>query len=74
MLAVVLVGGLGTRLQPLTFTAPKQMLPVVDRPMIEHVLEGLARHGVDRAVLSLGYREERAGLLYRRHRESHAHQ
>ena len=58
MLAVVLVGGLGTRLQPLTFTAPKQMLPVVDRPMIEHVLEGLARHGVDRAVLSLGYRED----------------
>ena len=58
MLAVVLVGGFGTRLQPLTLTAPKQMLPVVDRPMIEHVLAGLARHGVDGAVLSLGYRDD----------------
>lgn len=34
------------------------MLPVVDRPMIEHVLAGLARHGVDDVVLSLGYRED----------------
>jgi mannose-1-phosphate guanylyltransferase len=57
-LAVVLVGGFGTRLQPLTLTAPKQMLPVVDRPMIEHVLAGLSRHGVERVVLSLGYRED----------------
>jgi mannose-1-phosphate guanylyltransferase len=56
--AVVLVGGFGTRLRPLTLTAPKQMLPVVDRPMIEHVLAGLARHGVDEVVLSLGYRED----------------
>ena len=55
---MVLVGGFGTRLRPLTLTAPKQMLPVVDRPMIEHVLAGLARHGVDGVVLSLGYRED----------------
>lgn len=58
MIAVVLVGGLGTRLRPLTWHTPKQMLPVVDRPMIEWVLAGLARHGVDRAVLSLGYRPD----------------
>ncbi len=58
MRAVVLVGGFGTRLQPLTFTAPKQMLPIVERPMLEHVLAGLARHGVTGAVLSLGYRED----------------
>jgi len=56
--AVVLVGGEGTRLRPLTYDVPKQMLPVVDRPMIVHVLEWLASHGVDRAVLSLGYRPE----------------
>jgi mannose-1-phosphate guanylyltransferase len=37
---------------------PKQMLPVVDRPMIEWVIEHLARHDVDRAVLSLGYRPD----------------
>jgi mannose-1-phosphate guanylyltransferase len=58
MRAVVLVGGEGTRLRPLTFTTPKQMLPVGGRPMIERVLEHLAGHGVDEAVLSLGYRPD----------------
>ncbi len=58
MRAVVLVGGFGTRLRPLTLTTPKQMLPVVDRPMIEHVLAHLRSHGVGDAVLSLGYRPE----------------
>jgi len=56
--AVVLVGGLGTRLRPLTADTPKQMLPVVDRPMIEHVVAHLAGHGVTRVVLSLGFRPE----------------
>jgi mannose-1-phosphate guanylyltransferase len=56
--AVVLVGGEGTRLQPLTLTTPKQMLPVGGRPMIERVLAWLAGHGVEEAVLSLGYRPD----------------
>ncbi len=56
--AVVLVGGEGTRLRPLTYEIPKQMLTVVERPMIVHVLEWLSQHGVDRAVLSLGYRAD----------------
>ncbi len=56
MKAVVLVGGEGTRLRPLTLTTPKQMLPVGGRPMIERVLEQLAKHGIDEVVLSLGYR------------------
>ncbi len=55
MKAVVLVGGEGTRLRPLTLTTPKQMLPIVGVPMIERVLGQLALHGVDEAVLSLGY-------------------
>jgi mannose-1-phosphate guanylyltransferase len=55
VLAVVLVGGLGTRLRPLTETIPKQLLPVAGVPMIERVLSQLAVHGVDRAVLSVGY-------------------
>ncbi len=58
MRAVVLVGGKGTRLRPLTYTAPKQMLPVAGRPMIEWVLEHLASHGVSEVVLSLGYRPD----------------
>ncbi len=56
MKAVVLVGGFGTRLRPLTISTPKQMLPILHRPMIEHVLEHLASHGIDEAVLSMGYR------------------
>jgi mannose-1-phosphate guanylyltransferase len=56
--AVVLVGGFGTRLRPLTATIPKQMLPIVDRPMIEHVLDALSHHGVEDAILSLGYRPD----------------
>lgn len=55
MKAVVLVGGEGTRLRPLTLSVPKQMLPIVEQPMIERVLGKLATHGVDEAVLSLGY-------------------
>ena len=58
MRAVVLVGGFGTRLRPLTLTTPKQLLPVGGRPMIEGVLGHLARHGVDEVVLSLGYRPD----------------
>jgi mannose-1-phosphate guanylyltransferase len=56
--AVVLVGGEGTRLRPLTVTTPKQMLPVVEQPMIERVLGQLTRHGVEEAVLSLGYKPD----------------
>jgi mannose-1-phosphate guanylyltransferase len=55
MKAVVLVGGEGTRLRPLTLSAPKQMLPIVGVPMLERVLAQLAAHGVDEAILSLGY-------------------
>ncbi|HYA69406.1 MAG TPA: NDP-sugar synthase [Acidimicrobiales bacterium] len=58
MRAVVLVGGEGTRLRPLTSSTPKQLLPVVEVPMLERVLGQLARCGVDEAVLSLGYRPD----------------
>lgn len=55
MLAVVLVGGEGTRLRPLTYQTPKQLLPLVGAPIIECVLAQLSRHGVTDAVLALGY-------------------
>lgn len=54
----MLVGGAGTRLRPLTLTVPKQVLPIVEVPMIERVLRHLADHGVTDAILSLGYRAE----------------
>ncbi|MCU1454508.1 MAG: Mannose-phosphate guanylyltransferase [Acidimicrobiales bacterium] len=53
-----MVGGFGTRLRPLTLTTPKQMLPIVHRPMIEHVLGHLAEHGIDDAVLGMGYKPD----------------
>jgi mannose-1-phosphate guanylyltransferase len=59
MQAVILVGGEGTRLRPLTLSAPKQMLPIMGVAMLEGVLGQLARHGVDEAVLSLGYLPDR---------------
>ncbi|MEX2256666.1 MAG: NDP-sugar synthase [Acidimicrobiia bacterium] len=55
MKAVVLVGGEGTRLRPLTSTVPKPLLPIAGQPFVERQLSWLARHGVDDAVLSLGY-------------------
>jgi mannose-1-phosphate guanylyltransferase len=58
MRAVVLVGGFGTRLRPLTLDVPKQMLPVVGVTMLERVVGRLAEHGVDEVVLSLGYRPD----------------
>ena len=58
MRAVVLVGGFGTRLRPLTNDLPKQMLPIVRVPMIERVVAALGSYGVTEAVLSLGYRPD----------------
>ena len=53
--AVVLVGGQGTRLRPLTDTTRKDMLPLVDRPLLAYTFEHLGRFGVDRAIVSCGY-------------------
>ncbi len=55
MKSIILVGGMGTRLRPLTYEMPKQMLPLVGVPMIECVFEMLAKHDVTEVVLSLGY-------------------
>jgi mannose-1-phosphate guanylyltransferase len=55
MKAVVLVGGEGTRLRPLTFTTPKSLLAIANQPFLERQLGWLESHGVDEVVLSLGY-------------------
>lgn len=55
MKAVVLVGGEGTRLRPLTFATPKPLLPIANQPFLERQLTWMAQHGVDEVVLSLGY-------------------
>jgi mannose-1-phosphate guanylyltransferase len=58
MKAVVLVGGFGTRLRPLTETIKKELLPLVDRPILDHTLDRLVRHGVTEVVMSSPYLEE----------------
>src|SRR5436309_13451915 len=52
MQALILAGGEGTRLRPLTSTIPKPVVPLVDRPFITYMLEWLRGHGVDDVVLS----------------------
>jgi len=58
MRAVVLVCGFGTRLRPLTEHIPKPLLPVGQRPIIEHVVRSLAAGGVTEVVLALGFRPD----------------
>jgi hypothetical protein len=76
MQAIVLVGGEGTRLRPLTETVPKPALTLVDRPFLAYMIEWLAGHGVAEVVLACGFlpdvlrkalagEEERAGLRIR---------
>jgi mannose-1-phosphate guanylyltransferase len=55
MQAIVLVGGEGTRLRPLTASVPKPALTLVDRPFLAYVIEWLAGHGVDEVVLACGF-------------------
>jgi mannose-1-phosphate guanylyltransferase len=56
--AVVLVGGQGTRLRPLTATVKKELLPLVDRAILDHTLDRLVRHGVHEVVMSSPYLED----------------
>ena len=58
MRAVVLVGGFGTRLRPLTYSVPKPMLPVGHVPIIERLITNLVRGGVTDVTLALGFKPE----------------
>jgi mannose-1-phosphate guanylyltransferase len=56
MQAVILVGGEGTRLRPLTSTVPKPVVSLVDRPMMVYMLEWLRGHGIDDVIMSCGFK------------------
>jgi mannose-1-phosphate guanylyltransferase len=56
MQAVILVGGEGTRLRPLTSTVPKPVVALVDRPMMAYMFEWLHGHGVDDVIMSCGFK------------------
>ena len=53
MKAMILAAGAGTRLRPLTYETPKPMVPVVNRPVLHHVLDNLLRHGVSEVMINL---------------------
>jgi mannose-1-phosphate guanylyltransferase len=53
MRAMVLAAGLGTRLRPITYGMPKPMVPVLNRPVMEHILRLLGRHGLSEAIANL---------------------
>ena len=55
MKAVVMAGGEGTRLRPLTTNRPKPLVPVLGKPIAQHILEHLKRAGVDEVILTLYY-------------------
>ncbi len=55
MKAMVLAAGLGTRLKPITFQVPKPMVPVLDRPVMAHILDLLERQGFDDVIANLHY-------------------
>ena len=59
MKAVVLAAGEGRRLEPLTDVRPKPMLPVANRPLLEHVVESVVEAGIEEVVLVVGYKRER---------------
>jgi mannose-1-phosphate guanylyltransferase len=55
MKAMVLAAGLGTRLRPLTYEITKPMVPVLDRPVMEHIVDLLDKHGFDEIIANLHY-------------------
>ncbi len=56
--AIILAGGLGTRLQSVVSDLPKPMAPIGDKPFLEYILKYLKRNGIERAILSVGYKWE----------------
>src|SRR5438046_10145968 len=55
MQAVVMAGGEGSRLRPLTINRPKPMVPIVDKPCLGHIFELLKRHGIEESFVTLQY-------------------
>jgi len=64
MKAIILAGGLGTRLRPLTFAIPKPLIPVGERPILEILIENLKTYGVTDIYLAVGYRAELIQLYF----------
>lgn len=58
MQAVIMAGGYGTRLRPLTNDIPKPMVPIIDKPIIEYIVEHLKKYGFKDIIVTLGYKPQ----------------
>ena len=58
MQAVILAGGEGFRLRPLTYARPKAMIPLANRPIIDYVIDALVANGIRDIMVVAGYRKE----------------
>ncbi|HEY3422887.1 MAG TPA: sugar phosphate nucleotidyltransferase, partial [Methanocellaceae archaeon] len=58
MQAVILAAGEGTRMRPLTQNKPKVMLPIANKPMLEHIIDAVKAAGIEDILLIVGYRKE----------------
>jgi len=65
MKAVILAGGKGVRLRPLTYTIPKPLLPVGEKPILEEIVERLKVHGFHELIIAVGYRAELIETYFR---------
>jgi NDP-sugar pyrophosphorylase family protein len=68
MRAVLMAGGSGTRLRPLTCDLPKPMVPILNRPIAEHIINLLRKHDITEIITTLHYLPDVMRLLSRRKR------
>lgn len=65
MKAMILCAGKGTRLRPLTYATPKPMIPLIDKPVMQYIIEHLKLHGVDELAVNLSYMPEKIHDYFR---------
>jgi len=59
MKAMILAAGKGTRVRPLTYELPKPMIPIIGKPVMEYLIEELARHGFDEIMVNVSHLPEK---------------
>lgn len=59
MKAIILAGGLGERLRPLTNNTPKPLLPIKGKPILEHAIDNFKKHGIKDIILAVSYRADK---------------